>query len=149
MVNNTVYHFVGSNLEVEIFLKKMKHQKKRALKRKIETSLYILYWGFKKISFTLYTNVLAKILLNGAKFIQKLTPGFNNHMRNLDNFRQRVESPKSWNSMGYYFCTKITLTQFLMTMIKCTKWIERSENSTLSWRKSWLSSSSCVSSIIK
>ena len=26
-------------------------------------------------------------------------------MRNLDNFRQAVESPKSWNSMGY-FCLK-------------------------------------------
>ena len=27
MVNNTVYHFVGSNLGVEIFLKKREHQK--------------------------------------------------------------------------------------------------------------------------
>ena len=33
--------------------------------------------------------------------MQKLTPGFKNQMRNLDNFRQAVESPKSWNSMGY------------------------------------------------
>ena len=39
--------------------------------------------------------VLAKLLQNGAKFIQKLTPDFKNHMRNLDNFRQAVESPKS------------------------------------------------------
>ena len=50
----------------------------------------------------LYTYVLAKILQNGAKFIQKLTPGFKNHMRNLDKFRQAVESPKSWNSMGCF-----------------------------------------------
>ena len=26
--------------------------------------------------------------------MQKLTPGFQNHMRNLDNFKQAVESPK-------------------------------------------------------
>ena len=51
--------------------------------------------------------VLDKILQNGAKFIQKLAPGFKNHMRNLDNFRQAVESPKSWNMMRY-FCPKTT-----------------------------------------
>ena len=55
---------------------------------------------------SLYTYFLAKILQNVAKFIQKLTPGFKNHMRNLDNFRQAVESPKSWNLLGY-FCPKI------------------------------------------
>ena len=77
----------------------------------------MLYWGFKKILFTLYTYVLAKILLQtGAKFIQKLTHGFKNHMRNLDNFRQAVESPKCWNSMGS-FCTKkyIPLAKTLYT----------------------------------
>ena len=66
--------------------------------------------GFKKIPFTLCTYVLAKILQNGAKFIQKLTSGFKNHMRNLYNFRQAVESPKSWNLMGY-FCPKNSLLQ--------------------------------------
>ena len=55
----------------------------------------------KKIQFTLYTYVLAKILQNGAKFIQKLTPGFKNH-RNLDNFRQAVERPKTWNLMATF-----------------------------------------------
>ena len=35
--------------------------------------------------FTVYTYVLAKILQNDAKFIQKLTPGFKNHIRNSDN----------------------------------------------------------------
>ena len=44
--------------------------------------------------FTLYTYVFAKVLQNGAKFIQKLTAGFKNHMKNLNNFRQTVESPK-------------------------------------------------------
>ena len=71
------------------------HQKKGALKQEIEASLYTLYWGFKKIPFTLYTYFLAKILQNGARFIQKLSPGFKNHMKNLNNFRQAVKSPKS------------------------------------------------------
>ena len=75
LVNNTVYHFVGSKLGVAIFLKKREHQKKDALKKKVEASLYTLYWCFKKIPFTLYTYLLPKILQNGAKFIQKLTPG--------------------------------------------------------------------------
>ena len=95
MVNNTAYQFVGSKLGVEIFLKKGKDKKEAVLKQKIETSLYTLYWAFKKIPCTLYNYVLAKILQNGANFIQKLTPGFKNHMRNLDNFRQAVKSPKS------------------------------------------------------
>ena len=64
------------------------------MKYKIEASLYILYRGFKKIPFTLDTYGLVKILQDGAKFIQKLTTGFKNHMMNLDNFRQGVESPK-------------------------------------------------------
>ena len=42
-----------------------------------------------------YTCALAKILQNGAKFIQKLTSIFKNRMRNLNNFRQAVENPKN------------------------------------------------------
>ena len=57
-----------------------------------------MYWGFKKSPFTVYTYVLAKILQNGAKFIQLIT-GFKNYMSNLDNFRQAEESPKSLNLM--------------------------------------------------
>ena len=71
------------------------HQKKGALKQKTEALLYTFYWGFKKIPFTLYTNALAKILQNGAKFTKKLTLGFKTHMRNLGNSRQAVENPKS------------------------------------------------------
>ena len=41
MVNNTVYQFVGSNLGIEIFLKKREHQKKGALKQKSEASLTV------------------------------------------------------------------------------------------------------------
>ena len=77
------------------FFKKREHQKKGTLKQKIEASLYTLYWGFKKIPFILYNFDLTKILQNDEKFIQKLTPGFKNHMRNLDNFRQGLESSKS------------------------------------------------------
>ena len=46
MANNTVYHFVGSNLVVEIFLRNSEHQKKGALKQRIEAPLYTLYWVF-------------------------------------------------------------------------------------------------------
>ena len=69
------------------------HQKKSALKQKIEGSLYTLDWGFNKIPFTLYTYVLAKILQNGAKF-RYAKAGFKNYT-NLNNFRQAVESPTS------------------------------------------------------
>ena len=70
------------------------HQKKGALKQKIEASLYTLDWGFKKIPFTLHGYVLvAKILQNGAKSRYKKV-GFKNH-RNLNKFIQAVESPKS------------------------------------------------------
>ena len=62
------------------------------------------------ISTSITLDVLDKLLQNGAKFIQKLTPGFKNHMRNLDNFRQAVESPKSSNSMGY-ICPKNAFLQ--------------------------------------
>ena len=105
-VNNTAYQIVSSNLGFEIFLKKREHQKKFSLEQEIGSSLHTLCWGFKKIPFTLYTYVLAKILQNGAKFIQKLAPGFKNHTRNLRNFRQAVESPKRRILRGY-FCPKI------------------------------------------
>ena len=38
---------------------------------------------------------------------------------------------------------------FIQGWMKCTKWVKRTENSTLSWEKDWLYSSSCISSIIK
>ena len=41
--------------------------------------------------------------------MQKLTPGFKNHIRNLSNFRKAVESQKSWNLMS--FCPKNTFLQ--------------------------------------
>ena len=38
--------------------------------------------------------ILAKLLQNGTKLIQKLTPGFKNYMRNLDKLRQAVKVQK-------------------------------------------------------
>ena len=43
------------------------------------------------------------------RLLWKLTPGLKNHMRNLDNFRQVVESPKRWNSMDYIYPKNIFL----------------------------------------
>ena len=60
-------------------------------------SLYTLYWDFKIFPFTLYTYVLATILQNGDKFIQRTNSWFKNQMRKLYNYRQAVESFKSWN----------------------------------------------------
>ena len=48
-------------------------------------------------------------------------------MRNLDNFRQAVESPKSWNSMGY-ICLKTTFLhikrylQIYLTLLSTNLW---------------------------
>ena len=64
------------------------------------TFLHTLHLHFK----------LRYYIQNDAKFLQKLTPGCKNHMRNWDNFRQAVESPKSWNLMGY-FCPKNTFLE--------------------------------------
>ena len=58
--------------------------------------------GFKKIQFTVYIRVLAKMLQNGAKF-RYTEAGFKNY-RNLNIFRQAVGSSKRWNLMG--FCPK-------------------------------------------
>ena len=92
VVKNTVNQFFGSKLWGQIFLKMREYQKKCALKQNIEASLYTLDLGFKKIPFTLYTYVLAKILQNGAKF-RYAKAGLKNY-RNLNNFRQAVGSPK-------------------------------------------------------
>ena len=70
------------------------HQKKGALKQKIEASLFTLDLGFKKIPFTLDIYVLvAKILENGAKF-RDAKAGFKNYI-DLNNLIKAVESPKN------------------------------------------------------
>ena len=85
--------------------------------------------GFQEDSIYTLQLYLARLLLNGPKLIQKLTPGFKNHMRILDNFIQAVERSKRWNSISY-FCRKniffqlkhyiqgIHLTLFSLTCVK-------------------------------
>ena len=69
------------------------YQKKGAMKQKIEASLYTLVSRKFNLLLTLYTYVVANILQNGAKF-RYVKTGLKNY-RNLKNFRQAVESPKS------------------------------------------------------
>ena len=125
MVNNTIYQFLDSNLGVEIYLKRREHQKKGALK--IEASQYILYWGFKKMLFKLYIYVLGKILQNGAKFIQKLTPDFKDHMRKLENLKKNSGKSKKLKFDGlllskkYILSAKIVYTESLSNF-SCHFW---------------------------
>ena len=63
-----------------------------------------MYWN-RRLGL-LYSYVLAKILQNGAKSIQILTPAFKNHMRNLDIFRKAKKSPKNWNLIGLFLSKK-------------------------------------------
>ena len=93
MVKNNVNQFSGSNLWVKIFWKIREYQKKGALKQKLEASLYTLVSRKFNFLFTLYTYVVANILQNGAKF-RYPKAGLKNY-RNLNNFRQAVQSPKS------------------------------------------------------
>ena len=57
----------------------------------------------------------------------KLTPDSKNHMKKLDNFRQAVESLKSWNSLGY-ICLKTTYIhlkhylQIYLTLLSTHLW---------------------------
>ena len=46
------------------------------------------------------------MLQRGAKFIQKLIPGFKNHVRNLENFRKAVEIPKKLKLYGLLLSKK-------------------------------------------
>ena len=101
VVINNVYQFVGSNQGVE------KTSEKDCVETEgwgfcvhfvlgfQENSIYTLHLCFK----------LRYYIQNGAKFLQKLTPVFKNHMGNLDNFRQAME-----NLMDY-FCPKNTFLQ--------------------------------------
>ena len=55
------------------------------------------------------------------------TPDFKNHMRNLDNFRKAVKSPKTWNSMGYICLKTIFLhlkhyLQIYLTLLSTDLW---------------------------
>ena len=72
--------------------------------------MYTLYWGFKKIACTLYTYVLAKILQNGAKFIQ------NWHLVSKRTWGLWTTSEKQWKVQKVeiwwaYSCPKNTVLQ--------------------------------------
>ena len=62
--------------------------------------MYTMDWGFKKILFTLYTYVLVAKILHYGTNSTYTKAGFKNY-RNLKNFRQAVESPKSCNLIGF------------------------------------------------
>ena len=49
--------------------------------------------------------------------MQRLTPGLKNYMMNLENFKQALESPKSWNLIGS-FCSKINLSKTFIPSAK-------------------------------
>ena len=71
-----------------------------------------------------------QVITKWCKIYTTLTADFKNHMRNLDNFRQAVESPKSWNSMGY-ICLKTTFLhlkhslQIYLTLLSTDLWFRK------------------------
>ena len=83
-------------------------------------------WNTRK-RYTL--RLLSKCLVRST-LIKKLAPDFKNHMRNLDNFRQAVERPKSWNSMGYICLKTIFLhlkhyLQIYLTFLSADLWFAK------------------------
>ena len=85
-----------------------------------------MHWGFKKIPFTLYTFVLAKILQNGAKFIQKLTSGFKNHKKEFGQLQtgsgkfKKLKSDGLFLSKKYIPSTKTLYTGIYLTLLSTT-----------------------------
>ena len=67
--------------------------------------------------------------------LYKTDSRFQNHMRNLDNFRQVVESPKKWDPTGY-ICLKTTFLhlrhylQIYLTLLSTYLWFGK-------WRGIW------------
>ena len=59
-----------------------------------------------------------------------MVPDSENHMRNLDNLRQAVESRKRWNSIGY-ICLKTTFIhlkyylQIYLTLLSTDLWFRK------------------------
>ena len=110
VVNNTVYHLLVLAWKLRYFFKRGSITKRVCWNRGL---MYLCRFcigvsfdfliNFLRWALFSYNYVLATLLQNNAKFIQKLNPGFKNHMSNLDNFRQAVESPKSWKFYGLIF----------------------------------------------
>ena len=117
VVKNTVNQFFGLKLWVQIVLKVREYEKKSALKQKIDASLYTLDQGFKKISFALYTYVLAKILQNDAKF-RYAKAGF----KKLQEFEQLQTGSGKSNKLkfdSFYLKKYIPLSKTLHTVNLC------------------------------
>ena len=66
-------------------------------------------WGQPLLAY-LYNFVVAKILQNSAKFIQKLTPDCKTSNNESGQLQTSSGKSKSWNSLGY-FCPKSRFLQ--------------------------------------
>ena len=88
VVNNTIYQFVGSNLEDWGFFV---HFVLGFQENRMYTIHLCFSWDITK----------------RCKVYTKLTPGLKMHMKTLNNFRQTMESPKSWNSMSLLWSKKL------------------------------------------
>ena len=70
-----------------------------------------------------------KDITKWCKVYTKTNSWFKNHMRNLDNYRQAVESPKSWNfvqklhSFSYNIYRGFIRHYFQLLAWKFTKWL--------------------------
>ena len=80
-------------------------------------SLYTLYCDFKIIPFNFTLMFRMRYYKMVQSLYKKLTPGLKNHMSNLHNYRQAVESPKSWNLIGY-FCPKNAFLQLSIPLYR-------------------------------
>ena len=108
-VNNTVYHFVGSNVGVEMLLKKRQHQQKGEIEDWDVSLQFVL--RFQKNSIYILRLRFSEDITKRCKVYTKIDPWFQKSYDELrKNFRKAAESPKSWNSMGY-FCPKNTFLQ--------------------------------------
>ena len=111
VVNNTVYQFVSFDLGVEIFLKKREHQKRVHWNTRLRLLCTLCIGVSRKfhLHFTLmfylrYYKMVQSLYKNWL-LVSKITRGI---WKNLD--KQAVDSPKSWNLLGY-FCPKYTCLQ--------------------------------------
>ena len=94
-----------------------------------------LFDSLRWVPFSLALHLCSSyVVTRWSKIYTKLTPNFKNRIRSLDNFRQAVESQKSWNSMGY-ICQKTTFLhqkhylQIYLTLhstdLLFRKWLEK------------------------
>ena len=88
VVNNTIYQFVGSNLE--------------------DWGFFVHFvLGFQENCMYTIHLCFSWDITTRCKVYKKLTPGLKMYMKTLNNFRQAMESPKSWNSMSLLWSKKL------------------------------------------